>query len=46
MRKQTDEGIAFLPFPLFITRSKAHNPHLSATLTPSPFIKVEGKWGG
>jgi hypothetical protein len=25
------------------TRSKAHNPHLSALLTPSPFIKVEGK---
>jgi hypothetical protein len=23
--------------------SKAHNPHLSAVLTPSPFIKVEGK---
>jgi hypothetical protein len=25
------------------TRSKVHNPHLSAVLTPSPFIKVEGK---
>jgi hypothetical protein len=23
--------------------SEAHNPHLSALLTPSPFIKVEGK---
>jgi hypothetical protein len=28
---------------LRMTRNKAHNPHLSALLTPSPFIKVEGK---